>query len=67
MSDMEHTAKAFFEACETGKGWEACKQFCKPDATFPCQADALADVKTLQAYTDRMKGLLNPFQTGLMH
>ena len=47
MSDMERTAKAFFEACETGEGWEACKQFCKPDATFSCQADALADVKTL--------------------
>ena len=64
MSDMERTAKAFFEACETGEGWEACKQFYKPDATFSCQADALADVKTLQAYTDWMKGLFGPIPDG---
>ena len=27
-------ARAFFEPCETGKGWEMCQQFCTPDATF---------------------------------
>jgi hypothetical protein len=27
-------ARAFFEPCETGKGWEVCQQFCTPDATF---------------------------------
>lgn len=51
-------ANQFFEACETGKGWEACKQYCQSDAGFDCQADALADVTTLEAYCEWMKGLL---------
>jgi hypothetical protein len=37
-------ARAFFEACETGKGWEVCQQFCTPDATFRHKAEPLADV-----------------------
>ena len=55
---MTDTAKAFFDACETGKGWEACKAYCKPDATFAAQAEPLADVRTLQQYADWMKGML---------
>jgi ketosteroid isomerase-like protein len=57
MSTME-TARAFFEACEAGKGWDACRGHCAPDATFAAQAGALADVKTLQQYTEWMKGIL---------
>lgn len=64
MSNMEQTAKAFFDACETGKGWDTCKAFCQPDATFACQADALAEVRTVQAYTDWMKGLFGPIPDG---
>jgi ketosteroid isomerase-like protein len=63
MSQFE-TANAFFEACETGKGWEVCQQWCQPNATFSCQADALADVATLAAYSDWMKGLLTPIPDG---
>ncbi|MFT6076375.1 MAG: ketosteroid isomerase-like protein [Yoonia sp.] len=58
------TAKSFFEACETGQGWAACESFCHPDATFVCQADALADTTTLAAYADWMKGLLTPVPDG---
>ena len=54
------TAQAFFEACETGQGWETCKTWCAADATFSCQADALAETKTLAAYCDWMQGLLTP-------
>ena len=54
----------FFEACETGKGWAACQAFCTPDATFSCQADALAEVKTLEAYTEWMKGMFGPIPDG---
>ncbi|ABK74011.1 hypothetical protein LI99_07910 [Mycolicibacterium smegmatis] len=36
-------AERFFEACETGKGWARCRQYCHSDATFTAQADALAD------------------------
>ena len=58
MTTIADTAKAFFDACETGKGWEACKAYCKPDASFAAQAEPLADVRTLQQYADWMKGML---------
>ena len=58
------TAHAFFEACETGKGWDVCQNWCKIDATFSCQADALADTVTLEAYSEWMKGLLTPVPDG---
>jgi hypothetical protein len=48
MATIARTAKDFFEACETGKGWEVCKQYCKPDATFSAQAEPLADVRSLE-------------------
>lgn len=54
------TAQAFFEACESGRGWADCAEYCHDDATFACQADALADVDTLEGYTDWMRGLLTP-------
>jgi len=57
-------AKEFFEACETGKGWEGCKIHCHEGATFSCQADALAETTTLAAYADWMKGLLTPVPDG---
>jgi predicted ester cyclase len=60
----ERTARAFFEACETGKGWAACKDWCHDGATFSCQADALAETTTLAAYTEWMKGLLGPIPDG---
>ena len=58
MASMTEIAKDFFGACESGKGWDGCRQYCKPDATFSAQAEPLADVKTLQQYADWMKGLL---------
>lgn len=58
------TAKAFFEACETGKGWESCVPFCHEAATFSCQADALAETATLAEYAEWMKGLLAPVPDG---
>jgi ketosteroid isomerase-like protein len=58
MASITETAEAFFEACETGKGWAACSAWCTPDATFAAQAEPLADVTTLAQYTDWMKGLM---------
>ena len=58
------TAQAFFEACETGNGWEGCKPFCHEGARFSCQADALADTATLAEYAEWMKGLLTPVPDG---
>lgn len=57
MGDMRATAERFFEACETGQGWSACAEHCHPDATFSAQAEALADVTTLEGYTDWMQGI----------
>jgi hypothetical protein len=51
MGSIMGIAKEFFAACETGKGWDVCKAYCKPNATFSAQAEPLADVKNLQQYT----------------
>lgn len=64
MSPIKETAERFFDACETGKGWEVCKQYCHSNATFGAQAGVLADVKTLEGYTEWMKGLLTPVPDG---
>lgn len=61
---FKQTARDFFEACETGGGWEACRGHCHDDAGFSCQADALADTTTLAAYAEWMKGLLTPVPDG---
>jgi predicted ester cyclase len=58
MPTITETARAFFDACETGKGWQACSTYCQPDASFSAQAEPLADVHTLKDYTEWMKGLL---------
>ena len=55
-NSMEQTAQSF-EACEVGKGWQACAPYCKPDASFSAQAEPLAGIKTLEAYTDWVKAL----------
>ena len=64
MSDMSNVAWAFFDACETGKGWEGCARFCHQDATFSAQADALAEITTLEGYAEWMKNLLTPIPDG---
>ena len=64
MSEILEQAKSFFDACETGKGWEGCRAFCHPEATFSAQADALAGIETLEAYTEWMKNLLTPVPDG---
>src|SRR3954471_7328424 len=58
MTPMTERAKKFFEACETGKGWEGCKAYCTPDATFSAQAEPLLDVKTLEQYTNWMQAIV---------
>ena len=62
--DLSNIATDFFDACETGKGWDVCKAFCHDNASFSCQADALASVTTLSAYCDWMKGMFGPVPNG---
>ena len=64
MPSITEIAAKFFEACETGKGWETCKNYCKPDAIFSAQAEPLADVQSLQQYTDWMRAILTFIPNG---
>jgi hypothetical protein len=64
MAAINEVAHKFFEACEAGKGWDACKAFCTPNASFSAQAEPLANVRTLQEYSDWMKGLMKMMPDG---
>ena len=64
MTSIRDTAERFFDACETGKGWEGCEPYCHRGATFSAQAAALDGVDTVEAYTEWMKGLLTPLPDG---
>ena len=64
MPPIKDSAEQFFDACETGKGWELCQQFCHPDASFSAQAGALAGIETLQGYTNWMKAMFTPMPDG---
>jgi predicted ester cyclase len=65
MTSIRDTAERFFDACETGRGWQGCQQYCHPGATFAAQTGALAGIDTLEAYTEWMKGLLTPLPDGV--
>ena len=34
MNSIKERAEQFFDACETGKGWDVCKEFCHPEASL---------------------------------
>lgn len=61
---ISDNAMKFFDACETGKGWAECAQYCTDDAGFACQSDALAETTTLADYAEWMKNLLTPIPDG---
>ena len=61
---IRDTALAFADACDTGKGWEICKQWCTEDASFECQADALGEITDLKGYVEWAKDLLTPVPDG---
>lgn len=50
MNEIRETAERLFNAVESGKGWEHCKAYCHPGATFSSQAASLADVDTIEGY-----------------
>jgi predicted ester cyclase len=64
MTSIRDVAERFFDACETGKGWQGCERYCHPGATFAAQTGALDGIDTLEAYTEWMKGLLTPLPDG---
>ena len=65
MTTIRETAEQFFDACETGKGWDGCAPYCHTGATFTSQTVALAGIDTLEAYTEWMKNLLTPLPDGI--
>ena len=64
MSTILSPARQLFDACETGKGWDACKDLCHPGATFSSQTGVLADISTLEGYCEWMKGMFTPIPDG---
>ena len=64
MSAILESAKLFFDACETGKGWEVCKDYCHADASFSAQTGALDGINTLEGYCLWMQELLTPVPDG---
>ncbi len=64
MTQITKVAEAFFDSCETGKGWAVCSAYCTAGASFSAQASPLKDVKTLEQYTDWMKAILTVFPDG---
>jgi hypothetical protein len=61
---ITETAREFFDACESGQGWAGCAPYCHDDASFSCQADAMAEIETLAGYTDWMRDLFTPIPDG---
>ncbi len=51
MSSIKETAEQFFDACERGKGWNACQTYCHEGATFSSQTGALEGIETVEGYT----------------
>ena len=64
MSKNLENARQFYEACDTGKGWGGCKQYCYPDATFSAQAGAMDGITTVEGYTNWMRDLFTPIPDG---
>jgi len=60
MSTIREVAIKFFDACESGKGWDGCQHFCHGNATFSSQSDALQGINTLECYTNWLQGLYTP-------
>ena len=60
MSAFEN-ARAFFDACESAEGWAGCQQYVADGATFSAQCEPLAEMTSIEEYTEWMAG----FATGV--
>ena len=56
MNTLENAIR-FFENCESGKGWEACKDYVEGKGKFTAQSEPFADLKEIKEYVDQMAGL----------
>jgi hypothetical protein len=53
MSAFENATRVF-HACESSEGWEGCRQYVEPGATFEAQAGPLAEFGTVKEYAEWM-------------
>lgn len=56
MSAFEN-ATSFFHACEGLQGWDGCRQYTAPSASFVGQCEPLVEIDTVQGYCEWMAGL----------
>jgi predicted ester cyclase len=61
---ITQTAREFFNACDTGAGWDGCRPYCEPAASFSSQAEPLAEMRTLEEYVEWMKGIIGLLPDG---
>lgn len=54
------SAREFVDACDSGRGWGECAQYCHENASFSVQADALDGISTVEAYVGWAADLLTP-------
>ena len=52
---MLGVAEKFFWPCDEGKGWDSCKEYCHPNATFKTDADTLVHLDRLEDYVECLK------------
>jgi hypothetical protein len=50
-------ARAFFDACETSKGWEGCQQYVAEGASFVAQCEPLTEIDTVKGYCEWMAAM----------
>ncbi len=55
MSDIRSLALQFTEANDAGEGWDTCRAFCQPGATFAFKGALLRGIDTVEAYTEWIK------------
>ena len=51
MSAFEN-ARKFFDACESARGWEGCKQYVADGASFFAQCEPLTEIDSVKAYCE---------------
>lgn len=48
-------AQKFFAACEAPEGWAGCAPYVEAGASFIAQSEPVADINTVEAYSEWMK------------
>ena len=57
-------AENFFHACDSGKGWETCKNYAAESASFNAQSGPIAEISTVKEYVEWMAGFANGIAPG---